>query len=474
MSKTHMEKYIVGAVLVVAIIGVLSLLMTGSTNNLTGQAVGDPLCTDTDGPVGAGGLVYTTQGTITGGTWKTTGAVYADKTDSCVTSGRKAGYLLEGFCPDSTHGFYNYVDCVTKVGAGYRCISGACVLDSDADGVADASDVCPGYDDTDDADGDGTPDGCDTVTDSDGDGLTDIEEATYGTDPNDRDSDDDGISDSDEVEDYGTDPLDNDTDDDGLSDEVEIYEMGLTDPLDTDSDDDGVSDYDEDYDGDGLSDGDEMMEVYPTSAARADSDGDSYSDGEEVDAGTDPNDASDYPSTALPDLVLDESQTSVYFEGTVWINNGNGSVINESVNATLNLGVANQGTADASGTSYNRGYILDSSGAYVASASFNSATLSITPSATQVVSGADRTPLGYGTAASFLQDIYDGGSPVARVSYTLDYASTRYVTESDETNNAGTYDITVDSSMYNIQFICIEYVTSGSTTYTTAVETTCT
>ena len=105
MSKTHMEKYIVGAVLVVAIVGVLSLLMTGGSNNLTGQAVGDPLCTDTDGPVGVGGLVYTTQGTISGGTWKTTGAVYADKTDSCVTSGRKAGMLLEGFCPDSTHGF---------------------------------------------------------------------------------------------------------------------------------------------------------------------------------------------------------------------------------------------------------------------------------------------------------------------------------------------------------------------------------
>ena len=54
MSKTHMEKYIVGAVLVVAIVGVLSLLMTGGSNNLTGQAVGDPLCTDTDGPVGVG------------------------------------------------------------------------------------------------------------------------------------------------------------------------------------------------------------------------------------------------------------------------------------------------------------------------------------------------------------------------------------------------------------------------------------
>src|SRR3989338_738494 len=219
MSKTHMEKYIVGAVLVVAIIGVLSLLMTGVSNNLTGQAIGDPLCTDTDGPVGAGGLVYTTQGTISGGTWKTTGAVYADKTDSCVTSGRKAGMLLEGFCPDSTHGFYNYVDCATKVGAGYRCVSGACVLDSDADGVTDASDVCPGYDDAADADSDGTPDGCETVTDSDSDGVADADDVCDGYDdavntdsdtvPDgcDDDDDGDGYSDADETA-AGTDSLD--------------------------------------------------------------------------------------------------------------------------------------------------------------------------------------------------------------------------------------------------------------------------
>src|SRR3989338_3414612 len=320
MSKTHMEKYIVGAVLVVAIIGVLSLLMTGVSNNLTGQAIGDPLCTDTDGPVGAGGLVYTTQGTISGGTWKTTGAVYADKTDSCVTSGKKAGYLLEGFCPDSTHGFYNYVDCATKVGAGYTCVNGACV-----------------------------------IPDSDGDGLTDAEEATYGTDPNDRDSDDDGISDSDEVEDYGSDPLDSDTDDDGLSDEVEIYEMGLTDPLDTDSDDDGVSDYDEDYDGDGLSDGDEMMGVYPTSAARADSDGDGYSDGEEVEAGTDTIDANDYP---LPDLIADEDSTAVTITKGVAYVRADGVVVGlDSISGSgytdigLSCGISNAGVGTASGRS---------------------------------------------------------------------------------------------------------------------------
>ena len=34
--------------------------------------------------------------------------------------------------------------------------------DSDFDGVCDANDVCFGFDDNQDADGDGIPDGCDT------------------------------------------------------------------------------------------------------------------------------------------------------------------------------------------------------------------------------------------------------------------------------------------------------------------------
>ncbi|MEQ3796458.1 choice-of-anchor J domain-containing protein [Flavobacteriaceae bacterium MJ-SS4] len=37
-----------------------------------------------------------------------------------------------------------------------------CSIDSDNDGVCDANDVCPGFDDTIDSDGDGIPDGCDT------------------------------------------------------------------------------------------------------------------------------------------------------------------------------------------------------------------------------------------------------------------------------------------------------------------------
>ncbi|MBQ4914031.1 gliding motility-associated C-terminal domain-containing protein [Maribacter sp. MMG018] len=69
-------------------------------------------------------------------------------------------------------------------------------------------------------------------TDDDNDGLTGCEEATIGTDPNEADSDGDGIDDGDEVGDDVTDPLDEDGD-------------GIIDALDSntlDSDGDGVND----------------------------------------------------------------------------------------------------------------------------------------------------------------------------------------------------------------------------------------
>jgi hypothetical protein len=59
------------------------------------------------------------------------------------------------------------------------------------------------------------------------------------TNPNDADSDDDGLSDGIEA-DLGTDPLDADTDDDELLDGQEVG-VG-TNPLDPDSDDDGILD----------------------------------------------------------------------------------------------------------------------------------------------------------------------------------------------------------------------------------------
>ena len=66
--------------------------------------------------------------------------------------------------------------------------------------------------------------------DPDGDGLDNIDEQTAGTDPNDADSDDDGLSDGVETNtgsyssptNTGTDPLDDDSDGDGLGDGFEV------------------------------------------------------------------------------------------------------------------------------------------------------------------------------------------------------------------------------------------------------------
>jgi outer membrane protein OmpA-like peptidoglycan-associated protein len=77
--------------------------------------------------------------------------------------------------------------------------------------------------------------------DSDGDGLTDSMELELGTDPYDPDTDKDGLTDGEEVNEYKTDPLNPDTDWDGLKDGPEVHSH-RTDPLDRDTDDGGVAD----------------------------------------------------------------------------------------------------------------------------------------------------------------------------------------------------------------------------------------
>jgi hypothetical protein len=78
--------------------------------------------------------------------------------------------------------------------------------------------------------------------DSDGDGLPDEEEGEWGTDPFDPDTDDDGLSDGEEVYEWKTDPLNPDTDWDGLSDGHDEVHKYRTNPLERDTDNGGVAD----------------------------------------------------------------------------------------------------------------------------------------------------------------------------------------------------------------------------------------
>jgi len=155
---------------------------------------------------------------------------------------------------------------------------------------------------------DGSLDELTVFLDPDGDGLTSEEEAGLGTDPNDPDTDDDGLTDGEEVLVVGTDPLDPDSDNDDLLDGEEVAGADGdpntpddTDPLDDDSDDDGLTDGEEvldvgtdpndpDSDGDGLTDGQEVG-TWNTDPLDPDSDGDTLTDGDEaLIHGTDPND----------------------------------------------------------------------------------------------------------------------------------------------------------------------------------------
>ncbi|KAF7781464.1 hypothetical protein PRUB_b0692 [Pseudoalteromonas rubra] len=144
-----------------------------------------------------------------------------------------------------------------------------------------------------DRDSDGLPQGwerryggdLDPASDEDGDGLTALEEYTANTSPLIADTDGDGLSDGDEVNEYGTSPRKTDSDGDGLSDAAEVLEW-FTDPLSMDSDSDGVDDQAETRAGLDPNDG--------TDAA-LDNDNDGYSNAHEIYAGSDLNDAQSIP-----------------------------------------------------------------------------------------------------------------------------------------------------------------------------------
>ena len=141
--------------------------------------------------------------------------------------------------------------------------------------------------------------------DPDGDGLSTEQETTvYLTDPNNPDTDNDGLNDGAEVQ-NGLDPNDaggdngpdGDLDKDGLSNKAEIT-IHFTRPDSEDSDEDGLTDQqevttyltnpnEEDSDGDGLTDEAEVND-HKSDPNKVDTDGDGVNDGIEVSIGRDP------------------------------------------------------------------------------------------------------------------------------------------------------------------------------------------
>lgn len=176
--------------------------------------------------------------------------------------------------------------------------------DTDDDGLLDGEDSFP-FDpfEISDFDRDGLPDDIDP--DDDGDNVDDTFEFAIGTDPFNPDTDGDGLNDGSELQ-RKTNPNKADTDGDGYSDLIDHFP---TDPFEyIDSDRDGLGDvYDRDDDNDGVSDIEELSRR--TDPKNADSDGDGLTDFEEVTLGTDPRKV-DSDNDEVPDGVENEQGTN--------------------------------------------------------------------------------------------------------------------------------------------------------------------
>ena len=163
--------------------------------------------------------------------------------------------------------------------------------DTDRDGLGDGIEAGSAWN------GSSPRGGSPLLKDTDGDGLTDPDELTFGTDPWVPDTDRDLVPDSEEVKRL------KDTDNDGLPDVVEVssqYGNGPTDPEDADTDGDGLLDGQEDRNHNGRRDGNDPADSVSdwrrggeTDPTESDTDGGGMDDRAEQWVGRDPLDPGD-------------------------------------------------------------------------------------------------------------------------------------------------------------------------------------
>jgi surface protein len=196
--------------------------------------------------------------------------------------------------------------------------------DDDNDGVNDTDDTFP-FDPNESSDNDGDGIGDNADTDDDNDGYSDSDETAAGSDPLDKtsipeDADFDKIADILEP-DLGTDPNNPDTDGDGVIDGEDAFPLDPNEYLDTDGDGIG-NNADPDDDNDGLLDEEDPYPLDPNNQPDTDGDGipdnidpdddnDGFSDLIEVTYGTDPLNPLSYPVDTDKDGLPDEEEVKI-------------------------------------------------------------------------------------------------------------------------------------------------------------------
>lgn len=152
--------------------------------------------------------------------------------------------------------------------------------DSDGDGIFDDWEAANGLDPDNTADG---------ALDFDSDGLINLKEFSLRTDPNNSDSDNDGLQDGEEVNVHNSNPNLYDSDSDGLSDGKEVAVHGSS-PINIDSDSDGLLDYEE--------------ILHGTAPDNPDTDNDGVRDYSEIRMYTDPKNSDDFPAVYPPRVAF--------------------------------------------------------------------------------------------------------------------------------------------------------------------------